>query len=107
MGTNALRTVALIQPFWAVSFVHAGALRGTGNTQYPLRVNTSGIWTAVLLGGLFSLLVPNNLSIVWSAFILTAPVTAFLHRRRFHQLIGERTTAAQELNYSVQETMTI
>ncbi|MCB0106047.1 MAG: MATE family efflux transporter [Caldilineaceae bacterium] len=85
MGTSALRTIALVQPFWAISFIQAGALRGTGNTQYPLRVNTSGIWVAVLLGGLFSYFIPNSLSAVWSAFILTAPITAYLHWRKFRR----------------------
>ena len=63
-----------------------GHCAGTGNTQYPLRVNTAGIWSAVLLGGLFSIFIPNNLTIIWSSFILTAPVTAYLHRRRFSSL---------------------
>lgn len=93
MGTNVLRTIALVQPFWAISFIEAGALRGTGNTQYPLRVNTSGIWAAVLLGGLFSYLIPNSLSAVWSAFILTAPVTAYLHWREFRRSLAHNTPA--------------
>ncbi len=87
MGTNTLRTVALIQPFWAISFVQSGALRGTGNTQYPLRVNTGGIWVAVLLGAFFSWLVPNSLSMIWAAFIFTAPATAFLNWRYFRHLM--------------------
>jgi len=89
MGANTLRTIALVQPFWAITFIQAGALRGTGNTQYPLRVNTSGIWAAVLLGGLFSYLNPNSLGVIWSAFILTAPVTAFLHWREFQRSIAQ------------------
>ena len=95
MGTNTMRAVALLQPFWAISFVQAGALRGTGNTQYPLRVNTAGIWTAVLLGALFSWLVPGSLSVIWGAFIFTAPVTAFLHWRRFRQLMQDAIMQGQ------------
>lgn len=94
MGTNTLRTVALIQPFWAISFVQSGALRGTGNTQYPLRVNAGGIWAAVILGSIFSWLFSGALSLIWSAFIFTAPVTAFLHWRRFRRLMAERIAAA-------------
>lgn len=95
MGANTLWTIALVQPFWAISFIQAGALRGTGNTQYPLRVNTSGIWAAVLLGALFSYLLPNNLSAVWSAFILTAPVTAFLHWREFRRSMTQTLPVAK------------
>ena len=36
-----LRIVALAQPFWAMLFVYSGALRGLGNTRFPLRVNQS------------------------------------------------------------------
>lgn len=36
MGTNTLRTMAFLQPFWAISFIQAGALRGTGNYALPL-----------------------------------------------------------------------
>jgi putative MATE family efflux protein len=96
MGTNTLRTMALIQPFWAISFIQAGALRGTGNTRYPLWVNTIGIWTAVILGALGAYLWPDRLSIIWSAFIVTAPITAFLHWRQFRRSIGEMTK--RELN---------
>ncbi|MCC6454334.1 MAG: MATE family efflux transporter [Caldilineaceae bacterium] len=50
LGGAGLRAIALTQPFWAISMVNSGGLRGTGNTQYPLRVGTSGIWAAVILG---------------------------------------------------------
>lgn len=88
-GRNALRTVALIQPFWAISFVQSGALRGTGDTQYPLRVNTGGNWAAVGLGFFFAWLVPGALSMIWSAFMITAPITAYLNWRRFRQLMRQ------------------
>lgn len=89
MGRNTLLTVAAVQPFWAISFTQSGAIRGTGNTQYPLRVNTTGIWSAVLLGALFAQLFPGMLSLIWGMFILTAPITAMLHWRRFRQLMAE------------------
>lgn len=96
MGTNTLRTMAFLQPFWAISFIQAGALRGTGNTRYPLRVNTIGMWTAVILGALLSQLWPQNLSIIWSALILTAPVTAFLHWQKFRRSIAQLSPAVAE-----------
>jgi Na+-driven multidrug efflux pump len=87
LGAAGLRPMALAQPFWAVLFVQAGALRGAGNTQYPMRVNTAGIWTAVLLGALLVQVVGGSLAIVWSAFLLTAPVTSMLLWRRFRRAI--------------------
>ena len=46
-GVPGLRVLALTQPFWAVLFVQAGALRGTGNTRFPLMVTGTSIWAAV------------------------------------------------------------
>jgi len=94
IGAIALRTVAIAQPFWAISFIQAGALRGTGDTRYPLYVNTIGSWTAVLLAWLFSRLFPGDLGIIWIAFLLTAPITAFLHWRRFRGVVA-RLSAKQ------------
>src|SRR4029078_1164834 len=37
-GVPGLRVLALTQPFWAVLFVQAGALRGLGNTRFPLLI---------------------------------------------------------------------
>ncbi|MCX6048148.1 MAG: MATE family efflux transporter [Chloroflexi bacterium] len=86
-GVTSLRLVAAIQPFWGISFVQAGALRGTGDTQYPLRINTLGIWVAVGLGALIVWYINGSLAAAWSSFILTTPVTAFLMWRRFQKTI--------------------
>jgi multidrug resistance protein, MATE family len=87
IGAAGLRMVALTQPFWALGFVNAGALRGTGNTQFPLRVNAVGVWTAVGLGALFVNFISPTLSAVWAAFLFTSPVTSFLLWRRFRREI--------------------
>ncbi len=91
LGAAGLRSVALAQPFWAISFVQAGALRGTGNTHFPLWVNTAGIWVAVLLGFVFVHFFARSLSVVWIAFVLTSPVTAYLHWRRFRRTVNTAT----------------
>ena len=93
-GAAGLRPLALTQPFWAVIIVQSGALRGAGDTRYPLRVNTIGIWTAVLLGGSLALTVGGGLTTVWSAFLLTAPLAAYLIWRRFHRIITEEHLSA-------------
>lgn len=89
LGGAGLRAIALTQPFWAINMVQSGGLRGTGNTQFPLRVGTSGIWAAVLLGALFTFLTDKSYGLVpiWAAFLFTAPVTAYLTFRKFRRTI--------------------
>jgi multidrug resistance protein, MATE family len=81
-GGNALRVLALSQPFWAWMLVYSGAMRGIGNSRYPMVVNSLTLWLAVLLGlGLirgFDL----GLPFIWSAFLFVSPVTILLLRRR-------------------------
>lgn len=83
IGATGLRVMAFTQPFWALGFVNAGALRGTGNTQFPLRVNSVGVWAAVGLGALFVRFVSPSLASVWAAFMITSPITSFLMWRKF------------------------
>ena len=89
LGGAALRAFALTQPLQAINMVQSGGLRGTGNTQYPLRVGTSGIWAAVILGGLLTYFVQGGwgLTTIWGAFLVTTPVTAFLSWRKFRRTI--------------------
>lgn len=89
IGAGGLRVVAFSQPFWAVSFVQAGAIRGTGETRYPLWVNTLGMWSAIGLGALFVYLFGGNLTAVWSAFLISSPVTAWLFWQRFQHVITQ------------------
>jgi putative MATE family efflux protein len=88
-GVPGLRVLALTQPFWAVLFVQAGALRGTGNSRFPLMVTGASIWASVGLG--FGLLetVGGGLVSVWAAFLALAPVMAFLMWRRFRRAAAE------------------
>ena len=87
MGGAGLRAIALTQPFWAISIVQSGGLRGTGDTHYPLRIGTAGIWGAVILGAVLLNTVGGGLTSVWGAFVVTSPITAFLAWRRFRQTI--------------------
>ena len=94
LGAAGLRPLALTQPFWAIIIVQSGALRGAGDTRYPLRVNTITIWTAVLLGGSSALTIGGGLTTVWATFLLTAPIAAYLMWRRFQRTIREGHVAA-------------
>jgi Na+-driven multidrug efflux pump len=70
-----------------VLFVQSGALRGLGNTRFPLRVNTTGIWAAVVLAFALIQTIGGSLALVWACFLITAPVTAFLLWWRFRREI--------------------
>jgi MATE family multidrug resistance protein len=89
IGSAGLRAIALTQPFQAISMVQSGGLRGTGNTHFPLRVGTSGIWAAVLLGALLTYLTQKQWDLIpiWAAFLVTTPVTAYLTWRKFRHTI--------------------
>jgi putative MATE family efflux protein len=92
-GAGGLRVVALLQPFWAVLFVQSGALRGAGNTSFPLKVSGSGIWASVGLAWLLITLFGGGLVAVWVAFLIVAPVTAGLMWRRFQRTVREFPSA--------------
>ena len=65
IGAEGLRIVALTQPFWAVGMVQSGALRGTGDTRYPLLISAVGMWTTVLLVWLGVTFFGGELVTVW------------------------------------------
>ncbi len=92
-GASGLRMVALIQPFWAVLFVQSGALRGSGNTTFPLMVSGVSIWLSVALGYVLIHTLGGGLAAVWSAFLVVAPCTAFLMWRRFQRTVAEGVQA--------------
>ena len=77
VGTLTLRVMALTQPFWAASFVLAGALRGTGNTRTPLLITGVSIWVAVLLAWIGARFVVPHLAAVWFAFVITGPLEVY------------------------------
>jgi putative MATE family efflux protein len=89
IGAGALRVVALTQPFWGVGMVQSGALRGTGDTRYPLIIGSGGMWAAVLLVWLFLTFIGGGLPAVWAAFLITSPITALLLWRRFRTRVRE------------------
>ena len=93
VGSAGLRAIAFTQPFWAISMVQAGSQRGTGDTQYPMWVGMLGIWSAVILGALLLHFLGGELTYIWGAFLLTAPVTAFLNWRRFRKTVDKGVEA--------------
>jgi putative MATE family efflux protein len=96
IGAAGLRRVALTQPFWAVGMVQAGALRGTGDTRFPLIIGAAGMWSAVLLVWLTLHFLGGGLAAVWAAFLVTSPVTAALSWRRFTERVRELEAETQD-----------
>lgn len=43
-AAEGLRVLCLGQPFWGLGQVYAGALRGSGDTRFPLWATTAGVW---------------------------------------------------------------
>ncbi len=92
-GVASLRVLSCAQPFWALLFVYSGALRGLGNTDFPMRVNASGIWLAVILGWGMVTIFHGGLALVWTAFLASSPLMAWLLYRRFHREVRSITPA--------------
>ena len=53
LGVEALKVIAFNQPFLAVAFVLAGALRGAGDVRFPMWVTTIAVWAVRLPIGAF------------------------------------------------------
>lgn len=93
VGAAGLRVMAFTQPFWAVGMVRSGALRGTGDTRFPLIIGSLGIWSAVLLVWLTLTFIGGGLPAVWAAFLVTSPITAVLTWLRFRHRVQELSAA--------------
>jgi putative MATE family efflux protein len=53
LGGEALKVIAFNQPFLAVAFVLAGALRGAGDVRFPMWVTSISVWLVRLPIGAF------------------------------------------------------
>ncbi|HVC33612.1 MAG TPA: MATE family efflux transporter [Chloroflexota bacterium] len=85
IAADSLIPLAIVQPLWAIEFVLAGALRGAGNTRFPLFMSVLEIWGTILLG--IAIVGPLHLGLpqVWAGFLLFAPFTAYLTWWRFRR----------------------
>lgn len=89
IGANGFWPLASTQPFWAIIIVQSGALRGIGDTKFPLWVNTVGVWAAVLLGYFLITLFAGGLGTIWSSFLVTGPVSSWLMWRHFQRTVSQ------------------
>lgn len=88
-GAGALRVVGFMQPFWAVILIQSGALRGTGNTRFPLLVSGGGSCACVVLGWLLLQVFGGGLVTLWSAWLIGSPLMAALYWWRFRKAVRE------------------
>ena len=100
MGVDALRVLALSQPFWGLEFVFAGALRGTGNSRFPLLVNSVWTWSCVGLSAIVVRLLGGGLASVWLVFLVLGPfpMLAFRWRMRRDPHLGHGVVELDRLN---------
>jgi putative MATE family efflux protein len=89
IGAAGLQIMAFTQPFWAITIVQSNALRGTGNSQYPLRVGVTALWIAVLLGAVAIQYIDGGLGLLWGMFLVTSPFNALLQWRKFRSEIAD------------------
>ncbi len=86
IGTDALRVIALTQPPQAFAQVLTGALRGAGDTRYPMWLTTAGIWLVRLpLAYLFGPVMGLSLAMIYVSNIIDGIVRAVLAYMRFQR----------------------
>lgn len=78
-GTIALRIIGLVQVFQSTQFILAGALRGAGDTKYPLYAMFIGVWVfRVALCLLFVLVFEWGIFGAWLAIAIDQIVRSFI-----------------------------
>jgi putative MATE family efflux protein len=82
-GANAMLIAGLLQPLLAVNFILSGALRGAGDTRWPLYTKLISTWGVRL--PLALLLLPTGIGLIgiWIAMLADFTVQAFLAFWRF------------------------
>jgi putative MATE family efflux protein len=87
-GAAAIRVVAFTQPFWAATFVYAGALRGTGDTRTPLIITGAAVWSAVGIGVVLMSLSLHSLAGIWAAFLVVGPIETVVYWRSWRRALA-------------------
>jgi putative MATE family efflux protein len=96
-GASALRALAFALPFWALWFVSAGGLRGSGDTRTPLLIGASSLWLAVGLAWVGVRWFEAGMAWVWAAFVITTGPAALIAWWAFRARIGDYEAGRREL----------
>jgi multidrug resistance protein, MATE family len=84
LGTMPLRAVGLTQPMLAANMIFAGALRGAGDTRFPMFVTGTSIWFVRLpMAYVLALFVGWGLLGAWSAMALDLTLRGTFNFLRF------------------------
>jgi putative MATE family efflux protein len=84
LGALALKIIAVVQPAQSTQFILSGALRGAGDTRWPLYASVAGIWgVRVALGYLFVKVLGYGLIGAWVAMALDQCVRSVVIYGRF------------------------
>lgn len=85
-GALVLRIMAVAEPAVAVWFSLSGALRGAGDTRWPLYISAAAVWgVRLVLAYMLALTLGMGLVGVWIAISLDHCTRAILVYRRFRQ----------------------
>jgi len=84
LGTMPLRVVGMVQPMLAASMIFTGALRGAGDTRFPMIVTGGSIWLVRLpLAYVLTLSLGWGLVGAWSAMALDFSLRGFVNFLRY------------------------
>ncbi len=86
LGARVLRIEAFAQPFFALSIVIGGILRGAGDTKWPFINSLIGMWVIRILPASILVLVFNfGLEAAWSCMVADLVVRGLLNYYRYHK----------------------
>ncbi len=86
LGGTILKIIALAQLSQATQFILAGALRGAGDTKWPLYSTFIGIWgIRVVLTYLFVVVFHWGLAGAWSAIVADQVIRSFIIVNRYRK----------------------
>ena len=89
---NGVNVHAFLMPRAEFRRVAEGALRGAGNTTFPLWANTIGFWLAVGLSALAAWRLNLGLVGLWGAYAIVIPCLGFILWRRFRRKDWQHAT---------------
>ncbi|MFA7370378.1 MAG: MATE family efflux transporter [Sphaerochaetaceae bacterium] len=86
LGAKVLRIEAFAQPFFALSIVIGGILRGAGDTKWPFINSLIGMWLVRLVPATLLILVFNlGLEAAWVCMVADLVVRGLLNYYRYHK----------------------